>query len=92
MEEKTMTEKEILSRLEQLRDSTQEAIKWLDMPSGYRKNVEALDGAIQIIKEHRKAAAKIWQLKRSLNAQQERSAGKTPLFCFAHKTANRKGA
>ena len=68
-----MNEKEILNRLEQLRDSTQEAIKWLDIPSGYRKNVEALDGAIQLIKEHRKSNAKIRQLQRSLRARQNRA-------------------
>ena len=51
-----MNEKEILSWLEQLRDSKQEAIRWLNMPNGYRENAEALDGAIQIIKEHRKSA------------------------------------
>lgn len=68
-----MNEKEILRRLEQLRDSTQEAIKWLDMPSGYRKNVEALDGAIQLIKEHRKSNAKIRQLKRSIRVRNDRT-------------------
>lgn len=73
-----MKEKEILSQLEQMRDSIREAIKWLDMPPAYGKNLEALEEAIRIVKEHRKAAAKIRQLKRSLQARQKRSVRRKP--------------
>lgn len=38
-----MKKKELLRQLEQMRDSTREAIKWLDMPSFYGKNLEALE-------------------------------------------------
>lgn len=68
-----MTEKELLNQLEQMRNSTQEAIKWLDMPPSYCKNLEALKDAIQMVKEHRKSSAKIRQLKRSLRARDDRS-------------------
>ena len=55
-----------------MRDSTQEAIKWLDMPPSYGRNLEALEDAIQMVKEHRKSSAKIRQLKRSLRARDDR--------------------
>ena len=67
-----MTEKELLNQLKQMRDSTQEAIKWLDMPPSYGRNLEALEDAIQMVKEHRKSSAKIRQLKRSLRARDDR--------------------
>ena len=67
-----MTEKELLNQLEQMRDSTQEAIKWLDMPPSYGRNLEALEDAIQMVKEHRKSSAKIRQLKRSLRTRNDR--------------------
>ena len=68
-----MTEKELLNQLEQMRDSTQETIKWLDMPSSYGRNLEALEDAIQMVKEYRRSNAKIRQLKRSLRARDDRS-------------------
>ncbi len=64
-----MTKKELLDHLEQMRNSTQEAIKWLDMPPSYGKNLEALEAAIQVVKERRKSSAKIRQLERSLRAR-----------------------
>ena len=64
-----MTKKELLDQLEQMRNSTQEAIKWLDMPPSYGKNLEALEAAIQVVKERRKSSAKIRQLERSLRAR-----------------------
>ena len=67
-----MTEKELLNQLKQMRDSTQEAIKWLDMPPYYGRNLEALEDAIQMVKEHRRSNAKIRQLKRSLQARDDR--------------------
>ena len=67
-----MTKKELLDHLEQMRNSTQEAIKWLDMPPSYGKNLEALEAAIQVVKERRKSSAKIRQLKRSLRARDDR--------------------
>ena len=67
-----MTKKELLNQLKQMRDSTQEAIKWLDMPPSYGRNLEALEDAIQMVKEHRKSSAKIRQLKRSLRARDDR--------------------
>ena len=67
-----MNEKELLTQLEQMRNSTCEAIKRLEVPAFYRKNLEALEYAIQIIKEHRKSATKIRQLQRSLRARQKR--------------------
>ena len=68
-----MTEKELLAQLELMRESTKEAIRWLDMPPVCRKNLDALESAIQAIKEHRKSDAKIRQLKRSLRARDNRS-------------------
>ena len=68
-----MTKKELLNHLEQMRNSTQEAIKWLDMPPSYGKNLEALEEAIQMVKEHRRSSAKIRQLKRSLQVKNDRS-------------------
>lgn len=67
-----MKEKELLKYLEQMRASTGEAVKLLNPPSSYAKNFEALEDAIQIIKEHRKSTAKIRQLQRSLRAKQKR--------------------
>ena len=66
-----MTKKELLDQLEQMRNSTQEAIKWLDMPPSYGKNLEALEEAIQIVKECRRSSAKIRQLKRSLRTRSD---------------------
>ncbi len=67
-----MKEKELLAQLEEMRESTKEAIKRLDMPPVCRKNLDALESAIQAIKEHRKSDAKIRQLKRSLRAKDNR--------------------
>ena len=64
-----MKEKDLLEQLKQMRDSMQEAIKWLDMPPSYGKNLEALEAAIQVVKERRKSSAKIRQLERSLRAR-----------------------
>jgi len=71
-EGKSMTKKELLDQLEQMRNSTQEAIKWLDMPPSYGKNLEALEAAIQMVKEHRHSSVKIRQLKRSLRTRNDR--------------------
>ena len=68
-----MKEKDILEQLEDMRESTKEAINRLNLPPVYRKNLDALEGAIQAIKEHRKSGAKIRQLKRSLRAKDNRS-------------------
>ena len=68
-----MKEKDLLEQLKQMRDSTQDAIKWLDMPPSYGKNLEALEAAIQMVKEHRRSSAKIRQLKRSLQVKNDRS-------------------
>lgn len=68
-----MKEKDILSQLEEMRVRTEEAIKWLEVPAFCRKNLEALENAIQIIKEYRKSATKIRQLQRSLRAKRNRS-------------------
>ena len=67
-----MKEKDLLEQLKQMRDSMQEAIKWLDMPPSYGKNLEALEAAIQVVKERRKSSAKIRQLKRSLRTRNDR--------------------
>ena len=67
-----MKEKDLLEQLKQMRDSTQEAIKWLDMPPSYGRNLEALEDAIQMVKEHRRSSAKIRQLKRSLRTRNDR--------------------
>ena len=67
-----MKEKDLLEQLKQMRDSTQEAIKWLDMPPSYGRNLEALEAAIQMVKEHRRSSAKIRQLKRSLRTRNDR--------------------
>ncbi len=67
-----MKEKDLLEQLKQMRDSTQEAIKWLDMPPSYGRNLEALEDAIQMVKEHRRSSAKIRQLKRILRTRNDR--------------------
>ncbi len=67
-----MKEKDLLEQLKQMRESTQEAIKWLDMPPSYGRNLEALEAAIQMVKEHRRSSAKIRQLKRSLRTRNDR--------------------
>ena len=67
-----MKEKDLLEQLKQMRDSTQEAIKWLDMPPSYGRNLEALEDAIRMVKEYRRSSAKIRQLKRSLQARDDR--------------------
>ena len=66
-----MTKKELLNHLEQMRNSTQEAIKWLDMPPSYGKNLEALEEVIQMVKECRRSSTKIRQLKRSLRTRSD---------------------
>ena len=67
-----MKEKDLLEQLKQMRDSTQEAIKWLDMPPSYGKNLEDLEAAIQVVKERRKSSTKIRQLERSLRTRNDR--------------------
>ena len=66
-----MKEKDLLEQLKQMRDSTQEAIKWLDMPPSYGKNLEALEEVIQMVKECRRSSTKIRQLKRSLRTRSD---------------------
>ena len=68
-----MKEKEILTQLDQMRNIMREKIKLLDMPLSYGRNLEALEYAIQIVKEHRKSTTKIRQLQRSLKAKHNRS-------------------
>lgn len=68
-----MKEKELLTQLDQMRNIMREKIKLLDMPLSYGRNLEALENAIQIVKEHRKSTTKIRQLQRSLKAKQNRS-------------------